>query len=108
MQRADDRALQLRLVGVYRQLATALEERDWDRFAGIDQTLRQVLLELVECDVVSAETLHIKKQLQVLHGRAIAACNDICEKLRRVLQTHREYEEGRSAYVRIDLLRGEK
>lgn len=108
MQPADDRALQLRLVGVYRQLATALEKRDWEHFAAIDQTLRQCLLELVECQVVSAETLYIKKQLQDLHGRAITACAELCEKLRLVLQTHREHEEGRYAYFRIDLLQGEK
>lgn len=108
MQHADDRALQLRLVAVYRQLSAALEQRDWESFAGIDQTLRQCLVDFTECEAVSEQTLLIKRQLQALHGRAIAACSDVCDKLRQVLQNHREYDEARSAYVRIDLLNSDQ
>jgi hypothetical protein len=44
--------------------------------------------------------------LQQLHGQARAACAEECERLRRVLLTHLEYAEGRSAYTRVDMFQG--
>jgi DNA-binding GntR family transcriptional regulator len=107
MQRGDDSVMRSRLITVYRQLAEALENRDWDSLARIDQDLRTCLQELAQRDVLSEEVVQIKRQLQQLHRRAISACGEACTEFRQVLQAHLEYQEGRSAYLRIDMLQGE-
>ncbi len=44
-----------------------------------------------------------RQQLKQLHGQALKACADECERLRLLLVNHLEYAEGRAAYQRIDL-----
>lgn len=98
-----DRLLLLRLHG---QLAAALERQDWEGMAGIDLAIRDCLQALAGRDSSSDEVRRARRQLQQLHGQASAACAEECERLRRVLLTHLEYAEGRSAYMRIDMFQG--
>ena len=98
-----DRQLLLRLHG---QLAAALERQDWAGMAGIDLAIRDCLQALAGRTGGSDEMRHARRQLQQLHGQARAACADECERLRRVLLTHLEYAEGRSAYTRVDMFQG--
>ena len=47
-----------------------------------------------------------KHRLQQLHSQALSACAEECERVRRILLTHLEYAEGRSAYMHVDLFQG--
>lgn len=98
-----DRQLLLRLHG---QLASALERQDWEGIAGIDLAIRDCLQVLAGRTPSSDEVRRARQQLQQLHGQARAACAAECERLRRVLLTHLEYAEGRSAYTRVDMFQG--
>ena len=98
-----DRQLLLDLHG---QLAAALERQDWEDMAGIDLAIRDCLQALVGRIPGSDEVRHARRQLQQLHGQARVACAEECERLRRVLLTHLEYAEGRSAYTRVDMFQG--
>lgn len=44
-----------------------------------------------------------RAQLRTLHGKALEACAEECERLRLLLVNHLEYAEGRAAYQRIDM-----
>lgn len=106
MQSAHEQQL-LRMFGtVHGQLRAALEARDWERFAVIDQRVRECLDALSACSEPSAEVLQAKQRLKDLYGAALAGCAETCEKLRQVLLAHLQYAEGRSAYQRIDLFQG--
>lgn len=98
-----DRRLLLELHG---QLAAALERQDWEGMMGIDLAIRDCLQALAGRPSGSEEVRHARRQLQQLHGQARTACADECERLRRVLLTHLEYAEGRSAYMRVDMFQG--
>lgn len=98
-----DRRLMLDLHG---QLAAALERQDWEGMAGIDLAIRDCLRALAGRGPAGTEVRRARDQLQQLHGQARAACADECERLRRVLLTHLEYAEGRSAYTRVDMFQG--
>ena len=96
------------LLDLYGQLAAALERQDWEGMAGIDLAIRDCLQALAGRPPGSAEVRRARDQLQQLHGQARVACADECERLRRVLLTHLEYAEGRSAYTRVDMFQGGK
>lgn len=98
-----DRRLLLELHG---QLAAALQRQDWEGMTGIDLAIRDCLQTLVGQAPASDGVRCARQQLQQLHGQALAACADECERLRRVLLTHLEYAEGRSAYARVDMFQG--
>ncbi|HWV11505.1 hypothetical protein [Pseudomonas sp.] len=106
MQPGEERRLLLMFSTVHGQLRAAMEARDWERFAAIDQRVRECLDALSACAEPSTEVLQAKQLLKELYGAALAGCAEACEKLRQVLLTHLEYVEGRSAYQRIDLYQG--
>ncbi|MCY1282743.1 hypothetical protein D9M68_119290 [compost metagenome] len=91
---------------LYRRLAEVLERGDWERLGEVDQAIRAHLLRLAGLGELDADLLRAKRQLQQLHGRARVACAEECERLRRLLLTHLEYAEGRSAYMQVDLMQG--
>lgn len=100
MQRASElRALQQ----LHAQLAEALQQGDWTRIGEIDSVIRSCLQLLAGLPSLSDEVREAKEQLRQLHGQARIACAEECERVRRLLLTHLEYAEGRSAYMRIDL-----
>lgn len=100
MQRTSElRALQQ----LHAQLAEALEQGDWTRIGEIDSVIRSCLQLLVGLPSVSDEVQGAKEQLRQLHEQARIACAEECERVRRLLLTHLEYAEGRSAYMRVDL-----
>lgn len=103
MQHASElRALQQ----LHAQLAQALEQADWTRIGEIDAVIRACLQLLAGMPCLSDEVREAKGQLQQLHGQARIACAEECERVRRLLLTHLEYAEGRSAYMRVDLYQG--
>lgn len=103
MQRASElRALQ----HLHGQLAEALEQGDWTRIGEIDALIRSCLQLLAGLPTLSDEVREAKRHLQQLHGQARIACAQECERVRRLLLTHLEYSEGRSAYMRVDLYQG--
>lgn len=100
MQRTSElRALQQ----LHAQLAEALEQGDWTRIGEIDSVIRSCLQLLAGLPSVSDEVLEAKEQLRKLHEQARIVCAEECERVRRLLLTHLEYAEGRSAYMRVDL-----
>jgi hypothetical protein len=103
MQRASElRALQQ----LHGQLAEALQQGDWTRLGEIDSLIRTCLKLLAGLPSVSDEVREAREQLRQLHGQARIACAEECERVRRLLLTHLEYAEGRSAYMRVDLYQG--
>lgn len=103
MQHASElRALQQ----LHAQLAQALEQADWTRIGEIDAVIRACLQLLAGMPSLSDEVREAKVHLQQLHGQARIACAEECERVRRLLLTHLEYAEGRSAYMRVDLYQG--
>jgi hypothetical protein len=103
-----DRYLQLKLITLGEQLAAALKAQEWDSVGGIDQRIRECLQELANTENPSPELQQAKSQLQQLYARVIPAYAEACEKLRQLLVNHRDFSEGRSAYLRTGLLQGEK
>ncbi len=108
MKNAADSELLARLIDAHKNLAAALEKRDWERLGVIDQCINACLREMAGRDDLSDEILLVKQQLKQLHGQAIKACGEVCENFRQILLTHLEYAEGRSAYMRVDLFQDEK
>ena len=103
MQRASElRALQQ----LHGQLDEALQQGDWARLGEIDSLIRTCLQLLAGLPSVSDEVREAREQLRQLHGQARIACAEECERVRRLLLTHLEYAEGRSAYMRVDLYQG--
>nr|MBO2509528.1 hypothetical protein [Gammaproteobacteria bacterium] len=91
---------------LYQRLAEVLERREWRQLGEVDQAIRAHLQRLSGLGEPDADLLQAKRRLQELHGRARAACAEECERLRRLLLTHLEYAEGRSAYTQIELMQG--
>lgn len=103
MPRASERRALEHLHG---QLAAALQQGDWTRVREVDALIRNCLQLLAGLPALSDEVAEAKGRLQVLHGQARHACAEECERLRRLLLTHLEYAEGRSAYMRVDQFQG--
>lgn len=106
MHNATPEQLKQRLEQLTEQLQQALKSHDWDAVAAIDLGVRACLQAMP--DLASAELLAAKQQLHALYGRVLPAYAEACNKLRELLLTHIDYAEGRSAYMRTDLLQGEK
>jgi DNA-binding GntR family transcriptional regulator len=104
MQRAVERELQAQLLATHLKLAQALAALNWDEIAKVNTQVNDCLLRLAQHQELSENLLQLKQQLQQLHGNALRACIDECEKLRINLLTQVEYAEGRSAYLRTDTL----
>jgi len=107
MKNAADAELLARLTDAHKHLAAVLEKRDWERLGAIDQRIKECLQEMAGREDLSDEILLVKQQLKQLHGQAIKTCREVCENFRQILLTHLEYAEGRSAYLQVDLLKGE-
>ncbi len=88
------------------QLAAALKTQDWDAVGGIDLRIRDCLQLLAQAETISPELQEVKNQLQQLYQRVIPAYSEACEKLRVLLLNHVDHAEGRSAYLRTELLQG--
>ncbi|PAU58380.1 hypothetical protein BZL41_17830 [Pseudomonas sp. PIC25] len=94
-----------RLLAVQGELTEALAKKDWERMAAIDARIRELLQALAGREP-EPELQRAKRALQRLHGQALQACAKECERLRRLLLTHLEYAEGRSAYMRTEMYGG--
>jgi hypothetical protein len=108
MQSVPDRQLQLQLSSLGEQLAGALKAQDWESVGGIDGRIRECLETIAALETVSPELQACKKQLQELYSRVLPAYSEACEKVRQLLLSHVDYAEARSAYLRTDLLQGDK
>lgn len=93
------------LLELYRQLDQVLRDKDWAALARVDLAIRKQLQELAVREELSGDASSLRQRLQQLHGQAYDACATECERLRRVLLSHLEYAEGRSAYMQVDLMR---
>ena len=99
MQRASElRALQQ----LHGQLDEALQQGQWVRMGEVDAVIRSCLQLLAELPSLSDEVRQAKRDLQQLHQRALEACAEECERVRRALLAHLEYAEGRRAYLHVD------
>ncbi|WP_271411271.1 hypothetical protein [Pseudomonas sp. Q1-7] len=87
------------------QLEAALLAQDWPAVSRADLAIRQYLQAQVGRDL-AAEVQASRQQLKALHDRAMHACAQECERLRRLLLNRLEYSEGRSAYMQVDAYPG--
>lgn len=108
MPSAPDRHLQHKLIALGEQLAAAFKAQDWDAIGGIDQRIRECLEEIAGLESPSPELQISKKRVQELYARVIPVYSAACEKIRQLLLAHVDYAEARSAYMRTDLLQGDK
>jgi hypothetical protein len=90
-----------RLQALHERLAAALQSQDWRAVGETDQAIRQCLEQLPREAHASVQSA--RQQLKRLHGQALKACAEECERLRLLLVNHLEYAEGRSAYQRVDM-----
>ncbi|WP_323815638.1 hypothetical protein [Cellvibrio sp. NN19] len=107
MPSVQDSRLLTEMSALGQQLAAALKAQDWDAVGGIDLSIRGCLQTLAQMETVSPELQEVKNQLQQLYQRVIPAYSEACEKLRVLLLNHIDHAEGRSAYMRTELLQGE-
>lgn len=96
--------LRAQLTATYLKLAQALAALDWNEINNVNAQVNDCLIKLAQHQQPSENLLQLKRQLQQLHGHALKACIDECEKLRKNLLTQVEYAEGRTAYLRTDTL----
>ncbi len=109
MPSALDRYRQFNLLALGEQMEAALRVQDWDSLGGIDQRIRECLLELAaDGEPWTPELEKAKQQLQQLYARVLPAYAEACEKMRQLLLAHIDYAEARSAYLRTGLLQGDK
>ena len=90
-----------RLQALHERLTAALQSQDWRAVGETDQAIRQCLERLPRDAHESVQAA--RQQLKRLHGHALKACAEECERLRMLLVNHLEYAEGRAAYQRIDM-----
>jgi len=91
-----------RLLELHVRLAAALHSSDWHAVREVDLAIRQCLEQLPRGPLPDAVDA-ARQQLKRLHGQALTACGEECERLRLLLVNHLEYAEGRAAYQRIDM-----
>jgi hypothetical protein len=108
MPSAVDRELQAQLVQLARQFTEAFKAENWERVGEVDLRIRHCLQAIAELEAPSAELQQTKAQLRELYARVLPSYADACEKMRQLLVSHVDYSEGRSAYLRTDLLQGER
>lgn len=89
------------LLELYVELERVLREDDWMALAGVDKAIREQLLVLARQPGLSEEAGKVRQRLKRLHEQAYQACAAECERLRRVLLSHLEYAEGRTAYRQV-------
>lgn len=89
------------LLELYAELERVLREDDWMALAAVDKAIREQLLVLARQPGLSEEVGKARQRLKLLHEKAYQACAEECERLRRVLLSHLEYAEGRSAYRQV-------
>lgn len=89
------------------QLAAALKAQEWEAVAGIDLRIRDCLEAAAGLEHISPELQLVKSQVHALYGHVIPAYGNACEKLRQLLINYKDFAEGRSAYMRTELLQGE-
>ncbi|MEP9319162.1 hypothetical protein ABKS89_18645 [Pseudomonas sp. LABIM340] len=99
MPHVDDRQ---RLLQLYERLGAALQRKDWKAMGQVDLAIRAQLVAMSSQTGLAADVLLAKKHLKRLHEQASQACAEECERLRRLLLSHLEYAEGRSAYMQVD------
>ncbi|MBD7976864.1 MULTISPECIES: hypothetical protein [Pseudomonas] len=88
------------------QLERVLHLDDWDAIREIDRSLRDILLSLrKQGDEPSAELLAACRDVQHLHGLARQRCQEECQRLRVLLDSHEQPADGRSAYAWVESLR---
>lgn len=102
-----DRNLLQRMIELHNQLLSELREGNWEKIAKVDQHIADCLRTLATIEAPGDELMTVKKKLQQLHLQALNACKEECEKLRKILVTHVEYNEGYSAYQSIDMYQNE-
>lgn len=100
MPHVDDRQ---RLLELYEQLGEALQRKDWNVMGQVDLAIRAQLVAMSSQPGLAADVLLAKKRLKRLHEQASQACAEECERLRRLLLSHLEYAEGRSAYMQVEM-----
>lgn len=108
MPNAADRYQQLKLITLGEHLTEALKAKDWERVGVVDLHIRNCLREIATLDAPSPELQKAKTQLRDLYERVLPTYAEACEKLRQLLLSHVDYAEGRSAYMRTDLLQSER
>lgn len=99
MPHVDDRQ---RLLELYERLGAALQRKDWKAMGQVDLAIRAQLVAMASQPGLAADVLLAKKRLKRLHEQASQACAEECERVRRLLLSHLEYAEGRSAYMQVD------
>jgi len=97
--RAADDARRLR--ELYAELERVLRDGDWAALERVDLDIRAELQALAASPAPTAQAKEARQQLKQLHDQARVACAEECERLRRVLVSHLEYAEGRSAYRQV-------
>ncbi|VXC44677.1 conserved hypothetical protein [Pseudomonas sp. 8Z] len=101
------RASELRVLKqLHEQLQDALRQGHWTRIGEIDASIRVCLQGLAELPTLGEDVQAAKLRLQRLHELARQAGAEECERMRKILLTHREYAEVRSAYMHVDLFQG--
>lgn len=110
MPNAHERELLHEMRALSEQMIAAIKTQDWDALGGIDLRVRGCLQSLaqvqLQAEEISPELQQMKDQLQQLYGKVIPVYRDVCEKLRVLLLNHVDHAEGRSAYLRTELLQG--
>lgn len=87
------------------QLERVLHLQDWDAIKAVDQALRESLLSLRKQGEPSAEVLAACHEVQQLHSLARQRCQEECQRLRVLLDSHEQPADGRSAYAWVESLR---
>lgn len=89
-------------------LAEALVNQDWTRIGELDTLIAQSLRRLQASGALTEQLLAQLAPLKHLHGRALGACADECQRLKTVLERHTTFGEGRQAYSLADSVQGER
>jgi DNA-binding GntR family transcriptional regulator len=89
------------LLALHARLSQALQCGDWRAVEETDQAIRQCLASLGTLD---APAQAARSRLKQLHGEAMQACAQECERLRLLLAHHLESAEGRAAYQLTDMI----
>ncbi|BAN49936.1 hypothetical protein [Metapseudomonas resinovorans] len=91
---------------LHAQLDLALRSQDWDAVSRADLAIRQYLQAQAGRNDLATDVTEARRWLKALHDRAMQACADECERLRRLMLNHLEYAEGRSAYMQVEAYLG--
>ncbi|EXF43778.1 hypothetical protein BAY1663_03826 [Pseudomonas sp. BAY1663] len=101
MPRASDAG---RLQALHAGLQRALQAGDWRAVGEVDRAIRACLEALPASAALDEPAQAARQRLKRLHGEALKACGEECERLRLLLVNHLDYAEGRAAYQRTEML----